>query len=183
MFKAGLEDLKDEPFLLLGKVARPFGIKGEIRIHPYNPFSETFPHLRSLFLRQPDGSLVEYIIENVRPHQNFFLVRLQGVNDRDQAASLRDREVLVKKEQLKPAKPGEYYWFQLLGLKVRSEDDRELGQVVAIEQTNPFLGGNDILVVRTEAGDALVPLVKDNLAKVDLEKREIIIRHLEDFKT
>jgi len=182
MFKAGLEELKDGPYLLLGKVARPFGIKGEIRVHPYNPFSETFQHIHSLFLKAADGSIQEYQITGLRPHQNFFLVRLKGVNDRDQAEALRDREVLIKKAQLKPAKPGEYYWYQLLGLKVRSEDGKELGQVAAIEQTNPFLGGNDILVVKTERGEALVPLVKDNIAKVDLEQREIIIRHLEDFK-
>jgi len=182
MFKSGLENLKDGQYLLLGKVARPFGIKGEVRIHPFNPFSETFGHIDSLFLRAKDGAIKEYQIEKIRPHQNFFLVMLEGVDNRDRAEAIRDQEVLVKKEQLAPAGEGEFYWFQLLGLKVRLEQGQEVGEVTAIEQTNPYLEGNDILVVMHECREILVPFTEKYIKKVDLESGEIIIAALEELK-
>ena len=182
MFKAGMENLKQGPYLLLGRVARPFGIKGEVRVHPYNPFSDTFSFLKSLFLKSADGKIQEFKIEHVRTHQDCFLVLLDGVNDRDKAEAIRDFEVLAKKDQLPKAKPGEYYWFQLLGLKVRSEEGKELGQVIAMEQTNPYLDGNDILVIQADCGEVMVPFTKKNVKKVDLDAGEIVISGLEDFK-
>ena len=183
MFKAGLENLKDGQYLLLGKVARPFGVKGEARIHPYNPFSETFQHIDSLFLRAGDGAIKKYQIERIRPHQNFFLVMLEGVDNRDRAEAIRDQEVLIKKEQLAPAGEGEFYWFQLLGLKVKLEQGEEVGEVAAIEQTNPYLEGNDILVVRHECREILVPFTEKYIKKVDLAAGEVIITRLEELKT
>ena len=182
MFKAGLSNLKDDRYLLLGKVARPFGIKGEVRVHPFNPFSETFTRIKSLLLRSPDGNTRECQIESVRPHQDFFLIRFQGVDDRDQAEAIRDFEVLVRKDQLPAPKKGEFYWHQLLGLKAVSEDGRELGRVVALEQTNPYLSGNDILVIKADCREVLVPFTRQTVKKVDLEKGEIIISNLEDFQ-
>jgi 16S rRNA processing protein RimM len=183
MFKAGQENLKDGQYLLLGKVARPFGIKGEVRIHPYNPFSETFGHIDSLFLKAKDGAIREYKIENIRPHQNFFLVMLEGVDNRDLAEAIRDQEVLVSKEALAPAGEGEFYWFQLLGLKVRLEQGEEVGVVTEIEQTNPYLEGNDILVVTHECRETLVPFTEKYIKKVDLKSGEIIVARLEELKT
>lgn len=182
MFKAGLENLRDGQYLLLGKVARPFGIKGEVRIHPFNPYSETFGHIDCFFLRAQDGGIKKYNIEHIRPHQNFFLVLIEGIKDRTRAESIRDQEVLVKREQLAPAGDGEFYWFQLLGLKVRSEQGRELGEVAEIEQTNPCLDGNDILVVRQECREILVPFTESYIKKVDLEAGEIIITRLEELQ-
>jgi 16S rRNA processing protein RimM len=185
MLKAGLENLKDGQYLLLGKVARPFGIRGEVRVHPYNPFSENFEYVKSLFLREPSGKTSEFKIENIRPHQNFYLVQFEGVKDRDRAEALRDWEVLVKKDQLKPPKDGEYYWHDLIGLLVVEEGGKEVGRVSAIEETNPHLGGNDILVVSAtgaECREVLVPFTKKNIQKVDLAAGKIIISGLEELK-
>jgi 16S rRNA processing protein RimM len=182
MFRAGSENLKEQEYLLLGKVTRPFGIRGEVRVHTFNPFSETLEHVDSLLLRSQDGKTQEFKIAQVRTHQNFYLVRFEGVNDRDLAESLRDREILVRKDQLARPKEGEFYWFELIGMDAVGESGKEIGKVVAIEETNPYLGGNDILVINTEGGEIMVPITEKQVKKVDLTAKKIIISGLEDFK-
>jgi len=182
MFRAGSENLKEQEYLLLGKVTRPFGIRGEVRVHTYNPFSETLEHLDSLLLRSKDGKIQEFKIAQIRIHQNFYLVHFEGINDRDLAESLRDREILVRKDQLGRLKQGEFYWFELIGLAAVSESGNEIGKVIAIEETNPYLGGNDILVINAEGGEILVPFTEKQVKKVDLKAKKIVITGLEDFK-
>lgn len=182
MSKGLSKEAQEGQLILLGEVGRPFGIKGEIRIHPYNPFSETFSHLKYLFLRSPQGETKKYLIQRVRAHQAEFLIQLEGISDRTQVEGLRGFKVLVEKSQLPKCREGEFYWFELIGLKVREEDGKEVGEVVRIEETNPELGGNQILVIKSECQEVMIPFARDAVKRVDLEKGEIIIRSLEDYK-
>ena len=182
MVRVGLEDLKDGDYILLGQVTRPFGLKGEVRVRPYNPFSETFERIKILYLRPPGGELKEFKIERVRRHQDVFLIKFEGFDDRNRAEEIRGWQVLVRKDQLAPPGEDEYYWFQLLGLKVRLESGEEVGQVVRIEDTNPYLDGNDVLVIKTACHEVMIPFVDEVVKKVDLEKGEIIISGLEGYE-
>jgi len=182
MVVADQKDLKDGDFLLLGKVSKPFGLRGEVRIRPYNPQSETFELVDTLYLRSPQGELKEFQINRVRRHQDCFLVKFQGIDNREQAEQLRGYEVLVKKDQLATLQEGEYYWYQLLGLKVKTESGELLGEVIRIEETNPYLDGNDVLIIKTECQEVMIPFIEEVVKEVNLEKGEIIISGLEDYK-
>jgi len=182
MVVADQRDLKDGDYLLLGKVSKPFGLKGEVRVRPYNPQSETFELVNTLYLRSPQGELKEYQINRVRRHQDCFLIKFQGVDNRDQAEQLRGCEVLVPKHQLASCQEGEYYWYQLLGLKVKNEAGELLGEVIRIEETNPYLDGNDVLIIKSECQEVMIPFVEEVVKEVNLEKGEIIITGLEDYK-
>jgi len=178
----GQQELLDGQLILLGEVRRAFGIKGELRVHPYNPFSETFGVIKYLFLRSPEGEIKKYQIKQVRYHQGDFLIQLAGITERNESEKLRGFKVLVEKKQLPKCKDGEFYWIELIGLKVVLENGDEVGEVVRIEETNQVLGGNQVLVIKADCHEVMVPFVKDAVKKVDLEKGKIIIRSLEDFK-
>jgi len=182
MSKAGREDLNRGNYILLGEVGRPFGIKGEIRVHPYNPFSETFESVKYLWLCSPAGELKKFQIQQIRPHQNSFVVRLKEIPDRTEAEAIRGWQVLVEKEQLAKCREGEFYWFELIGLKVVLESGEEFGQVIRLEETNPGLGGNDLLVIKSECREIMIPFTESAVKKVDLERGEIVIISLGDYQ-
>ena len=90
--------------------------------------------------------------------------------DRDAAAALIDLEIAVGRDQLPEPEPGEYYWFDLVGLDVVNRDDTPLGRVKAMMET----GANDVLVLQGDR-ERLVPFVVGEIIdEVDLEAGRIV---------
>jgi 16S rRNA processing protein RimM len=100
------------------------------------------------------------------------LARLEGTHDRDSAARYVGAEIAVAREQLPETAPGEYYWADLEGLRVRHRDGRILGRVAYLLAT----GGHDVLVVQEDKGadggagrEVLIPFVPGRyVQRVDL---------------
>jgi 16S rRNA processing protein RimM len=150
----------------MGRVARPFGIRGEVRVKPYNPQSPNWANLRVVLLRGEQGE-EEVEILRARPHQGYILLSLKGVQSREDLERLRGLEVLARAEDLKPLDEGEYYWDQLIGLEVWCEG-RRLGPVIRMEATAPELDGADLLVVASGGKEALIPFAAKIIRGVDL---------------
>jgi 16S rRNA processing protein RimM len=161
----------------MGRIARPFGVKGEVRMRPYNPRSENLLHLRVLFLRGEQGE-EEVEVVQVRPHQDEFLLTLKGFHSRNQVERLRGMEVLARGQDLQPLSEGEYYWHELIGLEVWCEG-RRIGRVARMEVTSEELDGADLLVVETEAGEALIPMARTVIQRVDIPGGRIEVHPFE----
>jgi 16S rRNA processing protein RimM len=98
---------------------------------------------------------------------------LADVEDRESAAKLRGRLVMVESGQLEPLTEGEYYHYQLLGCRVEGEDGRTLGTVREIWPT----GAADVLVVEdAEGGQQLIPTGGDFLQEIDVSARRIVVQ-------
>ncbi|MBV8085134.1 MAG: 16S rRNA processing protein RimM [Chloroflexi bacterium] len=147
-----------------------FGTKGDIRVMPQTDFPETrFAAGARVFAeRIAEG----FEIERVRWMKGQPVLKLAGVDDRDQAEELRGRYLRVPGGELAPLDEGEYYLFQIVGLAVESEDGRPLGTVSEVLQT----GANDVYVVPTPAGELLVPAIPDVVQEVDLPGGRLRIR-------
>jgi len=183
MLDAGIKNLNQGQFVELGKVGRAFGLRGELRIYPHNPLSDSLEHLSVIYLvSQDDIKKREFKIIGVRRMKDFFLVKLEGIETRTQAEGYRNWKVLVDKSHLPVLPEGEYYWFQLIGLKVVSENGEEKGEVIRLEETNRVLGGNDILVVSSQGKEVLIPFCASAVERVELEKNRIIVKNFEDYK-
>jgi 16S rRNA processing protein RimM len=102
---------------------------------------------------------------------------LEGVDDRDQALQLSGLKIFVDRSQFEPAKPGEYYWADLIGLEVRETSGRSLGTVANMMET----GSNDVMVVQGER-ERLIPFVIGEFVKnVDLNQGVLIVDWDPDF--
>jgi len=183
MLESGKENLKPGQFLEFGKTGRAFGLNGELRIYPYNPLSDSLEQIKTIYLSSSDNKEInEFKMVKVRRHKDFFLVQLEGINDRTQAERFRNCKVLINKDQLPSLPKGEYYWFQLIGLKVFLENEKEVGEVIRVEETNSELGGNDILVVEHNGEEVMIPFCATVIKKVEIEQKRIIITAFEDYK-
>ena len=155
-------------FIAIGHIGSVFGIKGEVRVTLATDFPERFQGLETIYLG-PEARPVRLL--NSRPHQGALLARLEGYPDRTAAEALLGLWIQVPQADLLPLGEGEHYVFQLVGLRVRTTDGRDLGVIEEILSTP----ANEVFVVRGEAGEVLVPYINDVIAEERLHAGEIIV--------
>ncbi len=164
-------------YVPLGKVGRPFGVRGDLRVTPLNRLTTWFDSAEGVWIREEDGGPEpEYFkVLAARRHKNQIVLALEGIRDRNAAESLRGREVVAPEEALEPLEEGEYYWYQLIGLAVETDSGRSLGEVIRMEETAPELGGADLFVVAGTEGEILIPVAESSVAAIDLEARKLVV--------
>jgi 16S rRNA processing protein RimM len=165
-----------ERFVVIGRVSRPHGIDGEISIDYFNPEDlPFFSRYQMIFLQGDEGSPQPYRPLTVRPHKGAILAHLEGIQTREEAEQLRGNMVLVDRAELPPLAEDEYYWHEILGMRVVTEEGEEVGEVAEIFPT----GSNDVYVVREGAKEFLIPATKEVIIAIDRETRTIVIRPME----
>lgn len=166
---------ESEPrFLLIGEILRPHGLTGELRMRVLTSYPERLPDLEKVYIGEdPESSKVtEYPIEHVRMHQQYALLKLKTVNDRDQADRLRELFVMVALDDAVPLDEGEIYLYQLIGLNVQTQEGRSLGKITDILET----GANDVLVVQNDRdGEILIPATDETIISTDMESGIIVV--------
>lgn len=135
--------------LVLGRIIGLYGVRGWVRV-----FSETEPRQNILTYRPWYLDGVAHTVAEGRLHGKGVVARLAGCEDRDAAALLLNREIAIRRDQLPPPRPDEFYWADLEGLAVHTADGQDLGLVDHLFAT----GANDVLVVRGER-ERLLPFV------------------------
>ena len=113
-------------------------------------------------------------VVSARPHKNVFLVELAGLTDINQAESFRGAGIYISKDAL-VREEGEYFWFELLGLDVFSNDGVFLG---IVSQIIPA-GDNEIYVVKNGDREIYLPAAQEVINHIDLENGKMIVSVLE----
>ncbi len=157
--------------LELGFVARPHGVRGELKVKLHHENGTTLFEVGKVLLGLSGADPVEHELSSVRRAGKHVLVGLVGVESRDAAESWRGARVLVDRRWLPELEPGEYYLADLVGCTVTGPSGT-LGVVEAV-QTHPTL---DSLVIRTPDGRALEqPLIDAWLERVDTAARLVVL--------
>lgn len=169
--------------LVIARLGAPYGVLGWMRIQPFTEEAEAVLGYRPWWLTRPTLSPgherppLAVHVEEFRAQRAGCLVKLRGIDDRDQAALWRNAEILGDRAQRPPLGAGEYYWDQLVGLAVLTEDGVSLGRVSSLLET----GANDVLVVVGER-ERLIPFLPDAvIVSVDLAGGELIVAWDPDF--
>lgn len=163
-----------EALLLIGRVIGPHGLRGLLKIESYARSEDTLLTAGRIYLRQSHGEISEYEIISAVPHKGVSLIRLEGLDTADQAEAYRGAEILIRKAAVSREKD-EYFWHELIGLRVYLETGRYLGTLKAILPT----AGNDIYVVREGKDEFLIPAIHDVVKTIDLENGKMIISEVE----
>jgi 16S rRNA processing protein RimM len=150
------------------------GIGGEIRVHPFNPESGNLERAGLLRLRDAEGTVRAHRVQRSRRHKGFFLLKLEGIADRNGAEAARGLEVVLPRAELESLDEGEFYYRDLIGMEVVAEDGSSLGGVAELFET----GSNVVLVVRRppSARERLIPFIEDAVIRVEMEQRRIVVR-------
>jgi len=129
-----------------------------------------------IFLQGDKGSPQPYRPIAVRPHKKFILALLEGIQSRAEAEQLRGKVVLVDAAELPPLDADEYYWHDILGMRVVTEDGGNVGTITEIFPTR----SNDVYVVREGEREVLIPAIKEVVVSIDMKARTMVIRPLLD---
>ncbi|MDP9265274.1 MAG: ribosome maturation factor RimM [Chloroflexota bacterium] len=156
----------DAPDLIVGLVRGAHGVRGEVRIDPRTDVSDRFHRGRTL-LCDGIGALE---IASLRGTPDAPIVGFAGYASREQADALRGRFLRVPAQEARRAAGGAYLWADLVGLEVRSPSGEALGVVADIIRT----GSADVLVVRRDGGELLLPALESVIREVDLDSGSIV---------
>ena len=159
----------------VGKIAGTHGIRGELRVTAYAGEATALLVVRSVRAQAADGSVETLRISRARFSGKKLLLACAGLTDINQVQHLVGRELLVSREQLPAPDDDEYYWQDLIGLRVLTSDGRELGRLCDIMET----GSNDVYVVRENDREYLIPALADVVVQIDLKNGCMTIDPLE----
>ena len=174
-FDPGLIDR--ERLIYVATVVRPHGLIGtlKVKVDSDNPLRFA-PQSRLLLVQGESITPVE--VESFSPQDRFGLLKLKEVASVEQAEVLKNADLAILDEELRPLPPGEYYTFQIIGLKVVSEQGQALGQIIQVEE---FPAG-DIYLVQSDREKFYVPSKGPVILKIDLEQGRMVIRDLEGLR-
>lgn len=168
------EQAEERKVVPLGHVSGVHGIQGWVKIH-----SLTEPR-EAIFDYQPwlmGDSLKEVRIRQGKKHGNRLIALFDETEDRDAAEAWVHQAIAVYRDQFPEADAGEYYWSDLIGLRVELEDGTVLGTIENLMAT----GANDVMVVKGDR-ERLVPFVQGQYVKsVDLDKKRVVVDWDPDF--
>jgi 16S rRNA processing protein RimM len=157
--------------ILVGIVARAHGLRGEVVVEPTTDAPERFAPGSTLTAQLPVGPARALSVAASRPFSGRWLVHFEGIASRDEAQALHGVELTVRRDQVAALPPGRYYRFELVGLDARTPDGVRLGRVEEVFST----GADDVLSVRGDGGEILIPMLEMVVRSVDLESGSIVL--------
>lgn len=161
----------------VGRVVNTQGLKGEVRVISVTDFSEErYQKGASLTLFREGKELVELTVKSHRKHKNFDLLTFEGLNRIEDVEGFKEGVLKIAEEQLHELAEEEYYYHEIIGLTVLTEEKETLGKIKEILP----LGANDVWVVgRPGKKDLLIPYIADVVQKVDLDQGTVHVTLLE----
>ncbi|MCP1659970.1 ribosome maturation factor RimM [Neisseria perflava] len=152
----------------MGYIKGVFGVKGWIKISASTEYSDSLLDYPEWQLSK-DGKTLTVIPEAGKVVGDELQVKLEGIDDRDQAFALRGYTIEIPREAFAPTEKDEFYWADLVGMSVVNKDGIVLGEVKNLLKT----GANDVLVIEGGYGQKLIPFVSQYIESVDNNSRTI----------
>jgi len=166
----------EEPWdLVVGQVTAPFGVKGEVKVRPETDLPARFQRLRQVRLELPTGEERFARIRRVRVTAKGVLVTFEGCADRPQAEALHGAWVKIKQSMALPLPEGSYYLHELIGLRVVTEEGRELGEIAEVLKSP----AHDVYVTPR----AMIPALREIVKCIDLEQGLMVVSLPEGLET
>lgn len=164
---------KRDDLVTIGKIKRPFGVRGEVYVSSLSDVPGRFEGLEEVTVDRREGSSDRMRVDRCRSAKGGYILHFVGVSSPEEAARLRGALIKIDPDQAQaPSVPGQYYEFQLIGMAVQDENGERLGRLEDILETP----GHHVLVVRKEGLEHLVPATKEVVREVDVAGRTMTVR-------
>ena len=170
MNDSGLPVMGEPEFLAVGRLRKSHGLDGEMTMDVLTDFPERLEKGKVVLVGE---SRREMTFHSIRPKNKEVLVSFVGITDPEMANTLRNAYVYVRVDEIPKLPEGEFYFHQLLGMKVVDAHGDGLGTLVEILET----GANDVYVIKNEIDNTeiLLPAVDEFVLRVDLELKVMVV--------
>ena len=164
-------------WLVVGLITSCHGINGQVKVKSLSDFEERFikPGIRWLQKENEPPSKIELISGFKQPGKETFIIKFQGINNRNHAEQIKKYKILVKTNNLPKLKKEEFHLLELINLQVKTLENEELtiiGKVIDLENDK-----NNLLVIELFKNQkkVLVPFVKEIVELIDIKNNFLII--------
>ncbi|MBD8492653.1 ribosome maturation factor RimM [Pseudomonas syringae] len=171
-----------DDLIVIGKIFSVHGVRGEVKVYSFTDPIDNLLDYGTWMLRREGRVEKQVELVSGRLQGKFLVATLKGLNDRDEARLLSGCEICVPRSLFPDLDDGEYYWYQLEGLKVIDTQGQLLGKIDHLLET----GSNDVIVVKPCPGslddrERLLPYTEHCVLAVDLEAGEMKVDWDADF--
>ncbi|MCO4761467.1 MAG: 16S rRNA processing protein RimM [Myxococcales bacterium] len=170
---------KNKNWVAMARIGRPHGVRGELKVQPFNPNSTLIFEVEELRITRKGKPPELLQLESARPGGDLWIVRVEGVESRDEAGKLTHGILSVKRETLPDLEPGEFYHFDVVGAEVFDADSGDkLGVVRHVHD-----GANELLEIRlTAGGDVLIPIMESYVTSIGQVPGRVEVRDLDHWQ-
>jgi 16S rRNA processing protein RimM len=159
----------------IGRISKPIGTQGEVRVLPLTDDQRRFENLKSVLVGHEETTAVVRNILSSRIDAKYVVVKFNGIENVEEAKKLRDQYLFIPKENAVKLRTGSYFVDDVIGCEIVTEEQVKVGIVTDLLK----LPANDLIVARSGLKEILIPAVKAIIRQVDIEKKRITIHALE----
>ncbi|MGG6311253.1 ribosome maturation factor RimM [Paenibacillus macerans] len=167
-----------DSLLSVGKIVNTHGIRGELKVLLQTDFPEVrfAPKTRLLLLHQESGERLTVTVEASRPYKQMYIVKFAEFSNINEVEKFKGRDLKVSKEETVELPENEYYFHEIIGCRVVSDEAEELGEIVEILRP----GANDVWVVKLPSGkQLLLPVIEDVVLDVNVKEKLVKVHVME----
>ncbi|WP_432665128.1 ribosome maturation factor RimM [Wukongibacter baidiensis] len=160
----------------IGQIVSTQGLKGDVRVYPLTDYKERFEELQYITL-EDDRSNLKLEIEKVRYKGKLIILKFKGLNNINDVEKLKDKYIVIDKDEARDLPEDTYYIFDLIGSKVVDEEDSHIGKLVDVMQNT----AQDLYVIeyKSTKKKIFVPAVKEFIKEVNIEDKIIKVKLIE----
>ena len=161
----------------IGKIERPFGVRGEFKVRSLSDVPGRLDQLKQVQVLRPTGQMVDRTVTRVRRAGSTYIMGLEGVTTPEEAGMLRGGLIQVPRSPAATLSADVYFEYDLIGMTVENERGEEVGVLETILE----IPDNHLFVVRKGMEEVLIPAAKNFVTSVDLTRRRMMVRGIEDL--
>ncbi|MDQ0245659.1 16S rRNA processing protein RimM [Bacillus fengqiuensis] len=167
-----------EKWFNVGKIVNTHGVRGEVRVISKTDFAEEryTPGNKLYIFKERDTEPLEVTVASHRQHKSFDLLTFEGYHNINEVEQFKDSLIKIPESQLEELEEGEFYYHEIIGCSVATEEGEEVGKIKEI--LSP--GANDVWVIQRKSGkDLLIPYIEEVVKEIDIENKQVKIRVME----
>lgn len=163
-----------EGLLEVGQIVNSYGIKGFLKIVPLVDNNNQYKDFKKLYI-QENKKIKELNIQEVKFSKNLILLKVEGIENIEDALKLKNFYLYAKREDIK-LEEGAHFIVDLIGLKVYTQEGNLLGILKEVLQP----GANDVYIVENDKKEQLLlPVIPDVVKDIDITNNKIIVKLLD----
>lgn len=163
-----------EDLLQVGVITTTHGVRGEVKVFPTTDDPARFKKLKQVIL-DTGKEKIDLEISGVKFFKNMVILKFKGLDNINDVEKYRQKSLFVTRENAVKLKKDEYFIADLIGLRVISDEEEELGVLEDVLQT----GANDVYLIKKEGeDDILLPAIKDCVKRVEIEEGYMVVHLL-----
>ncbi len=167
--------MNETQFFEIGKIVKSCGLKGRMKAASYLESNDKLRNLDELYIGCSNDMKGPFKVKCVQSRGKILFLEIDGVGDLESANAFVGCSILIPADKLEELPEGEYYWRDMIGLTVVTEEGCFLGVIEAVFPT----GSNDVYVCSGGDREVLLPGIADVIRKIDIDRGTMVVRLLE----